>query len=282
MTEQDKSSEIDWSAFYDKIDEMTAETRGQLSYYLDLAYGNHPKQKLDVYLPLGRLGEAPVFLFLHGGGFKEGDRALYGYIAWPFAKHGVITAVASYRFIGEGFHYPDQPEDAREAIAWIYRNIHRYGGNPKQIYMGGHSAGAILSADVGLDRGWLQGRGLPGTLIQGVAAVSGPYDLRPESYEASAEEVEELAAYAPSAELAEQASPLFHINNPAPRAVVAVGSLEEKYLKSSQDLAQKLAAKGSNTRLIVLKGHRHDDMVLSLGRKESGLFQAVLDMIWGQ
>src|SRR3990172_3078309 len=70
--------EIDWKGFYQTMTEKTAEVRKVLPHHLDLAFGDNPKQKLDLYLPKGaNISSAPVFLFLHGGGFREGDRAQY-------------------------------------------------------------------------------------------------------------------------------------------------------------------------------------------------------------
>src|SRR6266851_115321 len=94
-----KDFPIDWKAFYDNADDLTGETRKLFPHHLDLAYGTDPKQKLDVYLPANKPATAPVFIFLHGGGFREGDRAHYGFVARPLASQGVITVVASYRML---------------------------------------------------------------------------------------------------------------------------------------------------------------------------------------
>lgn len=211
---------IDWGAFYRQADAKTAAVRAQLPHYLNLAYGQDVKQRLDLYLPTKKPAHAPVFLFLHGGGFREGDRAQYGFVAKPFADHGVITAVASYRLTGDGFKYPDQPHDTQLAVEWLYRNIAKYGGDPDRLYVGGHSAGAILSADIGVDRAWLKSAGIPTRVLRGIAPISGPYDLR------TAGRPGEDSAYAPTTELKEQASPLLHIVDPAPAAVIALGSAE--------------------------------------------------------
>ena len=90
------SSGIDWIAFYDKADALTAETRKELRHHLDLSYGEDPKQKLDIYLPPNETA-GPVYIFIHGGGFVEGDRVHYGYVARPLAAQGIVTVVMSYR-----------------------------------------------------------------------------------------------------------------------------------------------------------------------------------------
>ncbi len=264
--------EIDWKKFYDTMNERTAAVRNEFPHHLDLAYGDDPKQKLDLYLPSGDITDAPVFLFLHGGGFREGDRAHYGAVAEPFARQGIITAVASYRLTGDGFQYPDQPNDTKNALKWLYANVQGYGGDPESLYVGGHSAGAILAADIGVDRKWMWAAGIPRHALKGIVPISGPYDMRQQGREG------EVNSYAPTAELGKAASPILHVGDPAPAAVVAVGSTE-KYVASTEELTEKLKAAGSNVQYILLEGEDHKDTALSLANPDSALFQAVLLMI---
>jgi len=264
--------EIDWGAFYTTMNERTARVRQEFPHHLDLAYGDDPKQKLDLYLPAGEVADAPVFLFLHGGGFREGDRAQYGAVAEPFVRQGIITAVASYRLTEDGFHYPDQPNDVKNAIKWLYENIQKYGGDPQSLYVGGHSAGAILSADIGVDRKWMFAAAVPREALKGIVPISGPYDMRQQGRPG------EGSAYAPTPELSKRASPILHISDPAPAAVVAVGSTE-KYVASTEELTAKLKAAGSDAQYILLEGEDHKDTALSLANPDSPLFQAVLRMI---
>lgn len=263
---------IDWKAFYETMSARTADVRKRYPHHLDLAYGDDPKQRLDLYLPKGEVSGAPVFLFLHGGGFREGDRAQYGAVAEPFLREGIICAVASYRLTGDGFHYPDQTNDTRNAIKWLYENIEAHGGDPASLYAGGHSAGAILSADVGVDRGWMSEAGIPASALKGIVPVSGPYDLREQG------RAGERSAYAPSPELLERASPVLHVGDAVPGAVVAVGSLEG-YQESSMELVEKLEAAGSNATYLLLEGQDHKDTALSLADPDSELFEAVLRLI---
>ena len=89
-----------------------------------------------------------------------------------------------------------------------------YGGKAEAIFVGGHSAGAILSADIAVDRNWMTNRGLPREILRGIVPVSGPYDMRKKGRPG------EQSAYAPTAELQTRASPILHINDPAPAALV--------------------------------------------------------------
>jgi acetyl esterase/lipase len=267
--------EIDWAAFYAQAEQKTAQTRAKLPHHLDLPYGDDPKQRLDLYLPEAKPAGAPVFLFLHGGGFREGDRAQYGFVAELFAQHDIITAVASYRLTAGGHHYPAQTQDVKNAIQWLHRHVADYGGAPNAIYVGGHSAGAILAADIGVDRSWMEDMGVPAAALRGIVPVSGPYDLRVSGRPGEAN------AYAPTPELQNEASPLLHINDAAPAALVALGSVEERFMQSSRQLVEKLDERGVNAELLVLEGEDHKDTVLSLADADSPLFQMTLAMIAG-
>jgi acetyl esterase/lipase len=263
--------EIDWAGFYADADERSANLRARLRVHSDLAYGDETRQRLDLYLPAEATSPSPVFLFLHGGGFKEGDRVHYGFIAESFSKHGVITAVASYR-LADVHHYPAQAEDARAAVRWIWRHAASYGGDPEAIYVGGHSAGGILAADLGTDRGWMAAAGIPAHALRGIVPISGVYDFRSDwpGY---------VTAYAPTPALRARASPLATLRNPVPNAVVAAGSAEESIVPAARELAAALSEEGVRTALLILPGENHRDTVLSLADDSDELFRAVLRMM---
>ena len=210
-----------------------------------------------------------MLLFLHGGGFREGDRKQYGYVGEPFAKHGIITVVASYRLTTGGFKHPAQPDDTKAIVAWIHQNIARYGGDPNAIYISGHSAGAILAADVGVDLAWLDAMKVPRSAVRGIVPISGSYDLR------GSKRLE----YLPTPEAEEKASALLHVNSPAPVAIVAYGSLEERLKEPSATLVKALAAKGVEAKTLNLEGKDHATAVWELGEENSALTQAILAMI---
>jgi acetyl esterase/lipase len=260
---------IDWAAFYDRAEAMTDQTRRLVPHHLDLSYGKNPKQRLDVYEATPHRGGAPVFIFLHGGGFREGDRRQYGYVAGALAPNGVVTVVPSYRLLPD--HYPAQAHDTEAIVAWVHANIRRFGGDPGRIYIGGHSAGAIMSTLAALKRDWVAQLRLPLDVIKGVVAVSGPYDLR--------HATGFVADYLPDPATRTGASPLLHVAAGAPPMIVAFGTLEPPYVKGSSEFVDALVRAGANARLIPLEGMQHDATALSLGHADGAVVRAMLALM---
>ena len=269
--------ETNYVDFYHKLDDMTAETRTKLPHYLNLPYGTHVKQRIDLYLPQRTVRNAPVLTFFHGGSFEEGHRAHYGFVAQPYAARGIITAVAGYRLVPDGWHYPSQKEDVKATVGWLYRSIAQYGGNPNALYLSGHSAGAMMVADVGVNRSWMHDAGLPGAALRGFAAVSGLYDLTGSAGDSPARN-----AYTPTNELRAEASAVKHIDDPAREAVVAYGqgdAFERKLTQGSPEFVELLRAKGCDANLIVLPQAGHLAMVMAFATDTSPLFKAVASMV---
>ena len=108
------------------------------------AYDDHPAQQLDIYHPK-KTKDAPVMVYIHGGGWRRGDKDRVGEKAVFFNSKGWVFISANYRLLPEGRH-PNNVDDVAKAIAWTHDNIKKYGGDPEEIFIMGHSAGAHLAA----------------------------------------------------------------------------------------------------------------------------------------
>ena len=151
----------------------------------DLAYGNHPRQKVDVYLPSQPLtdkalaaGGTPMVVFFYGGSWSSGDRADYRFVGEALATQGIAVVVADYRLSPE-VRYPVFLQDSALAMRWAFDNAQKYGANPNRIFAMGHSAGAYNAAMLALDKRWLTGAGLSPAKLAGWIGLAGPYDFLP-------------------------------------------------------------------------------------------------------
>ena len=111
----------------------------------DISYGDHPKQKLDIIIPEKKRTEYPVLVFIHGGGWISGDKSSHRRIAKVFASKGYLVVNINYR-LAPKYKFPVQFQDVSKAIKYVYKNISNYGGDYKQLFLGGDSAGAYLAS----------------------------------------------------------------------------------------------------------------------------------------
>jgi len=123
--------------------------------------------RLDLYYPLKQTGFATVVWF-HGGGLRAGNR----YIPEKLKKQKLAVAAVNYRLFPT-VECPAYIEDAAAAVAWVFKNISKYGGDPNLIFVAGHSAGGYLTNMVGLDKRWLAKYGIDADAIAGLIPVSG-------------------------------------------------------------------------------------------------------------
>ncbi|SFK68733.1 alpha/beta hydrolase [Lysobacter sp. cf310] len=113
----------------------------------DLSYGPDPAHRLDVYRP-ARARKAPIVVMVHGGGWRIGSkdaRGVVGHKAERSLANGRIFVSIDYRLL-PGADPLSQAEDVARALAYVQRTAPRWGGDPAQVVLMGHSAGAHLVA----------------------------------------------------------------------------------------------------------------------------------------
>jgi len=151
---------------------------------LDLAYGENASQQLDLYQPVG-VKDAPIMVYIHGGGWKRGDKRAVGEKVAFFSGRGWVFASVNYRLLPEGKH-PVNVNDVAQAIAWVHDHAQDYNGNPNQLFVMGHSAGAHLAALVATSEEPLKKAGKTLAILKGVIPLdTNAYDL-PELMQSSA------------------------------------------------------------------------------------------------
>ena len=125
------------------------------------------KCQLDLYLPPESSEKFPVVVFFHGGGITGGNRG-----GPDLSEKGIGLVAPSYRLHPKA-QCPDYLNDAADAVAWTFRNIEKYGGDPKRIFVSGSSAGSYLASLITMDKSWLEKRGVDIDQVAGLIPVSG-------------------------------------------------------------------------------------------------------------
>jgi hypothetical protein len=176
----------------------------------DLAYGTHPRHRLDVHLGgQAPAGLVPVFVFVHGGGFVAGDKHSAGSPAYDLVgawavRHGWVGVNITYRYAPQAV-WPAGAADVAAAVAWIRDHIAGYGGDPDGIVVAGNSAGAVHVADFAAGPGAPPhpyygaaqdpaAAALPGLLESRVPLLFAVAERDPDRFQAAAAEV--VAAWA--------------------------------------------------------------------------------------
>jgi len=116
----------------------------------DVAYGDDPMQKIDIYTP-AKARNLPVAVFVHGGGFVNGDKKDYANVPSYLSQHGMVAVNVNYR-LAPKVVWPAEAQDVAAVVAFLKKNAAHYGGDPKRIVLIGHSAGANLVASDVLDK----------------------------------------------------------------------------------------------------------------------------------
>lgn len=158
-------------AFYNT--RVANQDRTGLELAADQPYGQHSRQRMDVYFPQAPGSDRPVLLFLHGGGFIRGDKADRSNLGWWGARQGFVTALANYRLAPEA-QWPSGAQDAVTACQYLRDLCSNFGGNPKAMVLMGESAGAAHVAAAAL----MQSFQTPNWKIAGAFLLSGPYDAQ--------------------------------------------------------------------------------------------------------
>ncbi|HEX8389222.1 MAG TPA: alpha/beta hydrolase [Sphingomonas sp.] len=230
-----------------------------------VAYGEEPRQKLDVYAPKGdaESGARPVVVFFYGGAWAEGARGGYAFAGRAFASKGFVTVVPDYRLVPQ-VRFPAFVQDGAAAIRWVRDNISKYGGDPNRITIAGHSAGAHIGAMLALDRRWLQEAGVDPKTIRAGALLAGPYDFLP------------LTDRRSSAALGnwprpEETQPLTFARADAPPLWLATGTLDKVVRpRNSEVLARRLRSFGAPAEFKQYQGAGHTDLALGLAKPFRG------------
>ncbi len=256
----------------------------------DVAYWEHPdadaeKHRLDLYLPVGE--GWPTVVFVHGGGWRTGDKNLrfggadiYANIGRYLARRGIGAAVINYRLLPH-VTVPEQFADVARAVAWVHRHVGDRGGDPARLFLMGHSAGAHLISRVAFDPALLDAYGLTPEAVCGVVAVSGAaYDLIDEETYADGSLSYFEKRFGSLADWRRAVSTLPFVTPDAPPFLILYGGKETHGLqRQSQLLDAALGRAGVLSEVVVAPGQTHARILLALSRDDKTAGPEVVEFV---
>ena len=223
----------------------------------NIPYGSRPRQRLDVF-SCGT-AEAPTLLYIHGGYWQMGDKETYWFIGDSAVASGYNFVLVEYTLAPE-VRMDEIVSEIHEAIDWVILNIDEYGGDPRRVFISGHSAGGHLTA-----------MGMSDQRVAGGIAISGLFDLEPIrlnylNQKLGLDEAEML-----------RNSPMNNIpSEPSPLVVtVGLGELPE-LIRQSEDYYNAWQCQGLPGQYLRIPERDHFSVLEELA-KPDGLILAALD-----
>jgi arylformamidase len=221
------------------------------------AYGPTPVEGVDVWKT--KRPNAPVLIYLHGGGWRGGRSADFALYAESYINAGANFVSVDFTNVrdtkGDIFPMVDQ---CRRAVGWIYRNAAKFGGDPERLYLcsrssGSHLAGCVVTTE------W-EKMELPRSILKGAVMGSGMYDLKPVRMSARSGYVKFTD------EMEQQLSAQRHIDKLHTPLVLCIGTLETpEFQRQSRDFVAAVKAAGKQAELVVGQHYNHYEVGDTIG-----------------
>jgi acetyl esterase/lipase len=241
--------------------------------YVPLAEYADARDRLDIFMPEGA-DRVPVVVFLHGGELRYGSKASGETMAARIVPRGIGVVSANYR-LSPAFMHPAHAQDAASAVAWVIANIGRYGGDPSNVYVSGHSAGAYLATLLGVDDGYLGAHGLER------GAVSGFIPIAAFLYVEETARTRDTSVWGtdPAAWLAASVSP--HIGPEKGRFLVIYADGDDPWRRSQNDqFGEALLAAGSrDVRVVEVKNRTHTTLMTAMADDDDEIGPLIVDFV---
>lgn len=235
-------------------------TESNISYRSGENLDDYQKErcKLDIYYPENADSFTTVVWF-HGGGLTAGQKSIPERL-----KNRKLAVVAVNYRLSPKVKSPAFIDDAAAAVAWVFKNISKYGGDPKKIVVSGHSAGGYLTCMIGLDKHYLAAYGIDANLIHKLVPFSGQmithFIIRKER------------GIPDTKPLVDEFAPLFHVRADAPPMYLITGDRELEMLGRYEE----------NTymwRMMNLSGHKQTSLYELDGFDHGGMAEPAFDLL---
>ena len=243
---------------YRDIAQWSAAARGTQPARLDVPYGGHERERIDLF-PGG--AGAPLLVFFHGGYWRSQDKASYGFVAAAARALGCGAAIVGYPLAPQRT-LAEVVGSCRQALQWLRGPGQAHLSAAGGIVLAGHSAGGHLASLLASDAD-------PDGDVIGCVALSGIFDLRPLVRTSIGLEVGLDAG---------TAGALSPIARPAGRGwlIAAVGSLETPgFLQQTRRYAAHWSQGGASAMAVELEGADHYSILREWMRPDGALLCAL-------
>ena len=240
----------------------------------DVAYGPAPRNTADIFIPLQRGARKPVVVFVYGGGFAGGDKhtkgsPFYDNIGRWAAAHNLVGVTANYRLAPQS-QFPSGVEDITALVGWLKKHIGEYGGDPRHIFLWGHSSGGAHVADYLAHAARThKDPQVAGAILMSAAVYDLGHDVSVwKSY--YGDDVSKYPARSSLSGLVKSKTPL----------LVTDAELDpENFRTQADELTHALKAAGHPAQRLVVPGHSHLSEAYAIGTADESVSGPVLKFI---
>jgi acetyl esterase/lipase len=220
---------------------------------------------LDVYKPAGVMpstSRAPLVVFFYGGDWTHGKRQWYRFVGTSLAAHGVIVVIPDYR------KYPQVTmdgfmQDGARAVAWAHAHAAQLGGDPRALFVMGHSSGGQIAALLATDPEWLATYGLQPRDLAGFIGLAGVYDFLP----IPASEKDMLGTFGHTPAEQRRAQPVLFVRGHEPPMLLLQGTADHEVDPSNAiSLDRAMRAEHEDVTLKLYPGVGHSPLLFALSR----------------
>ncbi len=272
MRPEDYPAQEPFTAIGAKYHEQVMQRGGSLSGH-EVRHGADPYQSLSVF----RAGDpdGAVLCLMHGGGWTNGYKEWMHFMAPALTANGVTVVSLGYRLAPQHL-YPLGFEDCLDGVAWVHANIAEFGGDPRRLFVCGHSAGGHYAALMALREDWQAPRGLATDAIRGALPISGTYRFGADS----GLSMRPRFLGEPDNGADEAASPMRYVHAGAPPFLLAWGSEDFPHLvRQAGEFADALRAAGVSVATVEMPGCDHLGASYASGEADGPWLRPALDFL---
>ena len=239
---------------------ITSKSENNISYRSGENLSNYEKErcKLDIYFP-ENVDNFTTVVWFHGGGLTGGEK----HIPERLKNHNLAVVAVNYR-LSPKVKSPAFIDDAAAAVAWVFKNISKYGGDPKRIVVSGHSAGGYLACMIGLDKQYLAAYGIDANSIQKLVPFSGQMITH--------FEIRKMRGIPEKQPVVDEFAPQFHVRADAPPLYLITGDRELEMLGRYEENAYMW-------RMMNIVGHKQTTLYELDGFNHGGMAEPAFDLL---
>ncbi len=238
-----------------------------LSYY-EGEDADKERHRLDLYLPREKK-DFPVLFFVHGGGWKNGNKEQFEFLGRALASEGIGVVSINYRLYPR-VKFPGNIEDVARAFAWTYENVGKYGARADCLFVGGHSAGGHLVSLLATDETYLKAHKRSQSDIKGVISISGLYSIPRGRF----------PLFEDSDEAAKKASPICQIRHTHPPFLLVYADNDfPKFGEMAEDFARALREAKCEVTCLQIKDRTHGSVAARIAEKDDPVRAAILKLV---